>query len=277
MSLGSLAKAGRSLATDIRQSVLIGGDTYSRLRLAMDAVLLRAARLGLRRLSGRTRSVALKRRARITYGLDRGDLQSIREVWMEQHYRLPAFLRPSLVVDLGANIGLTSVWMSQYYPCKVIAVEPSPRNARLARENFRQNAVRGEVIDAAIGPTDSKATFVAADSSNLGRVEQSGRGIEIDVISMNTLLRRLPHSDLVDLLKIDIEGAEGELLLGDARWLGRVRCIIAEFHPALIDCAAIVRRLESLGFVYLKRQDDSYADYMDIFVRSSESGDAVPR
>lgn len=178
----SFARAGRSLASDLRRSVLIGADTYSRCRLAMDAVLVRVDRTGLLPLSVRERTVTLKGRTRITYGLDRGDLQSIREVWMEQHYRLPTLLRPATVVDLGANIGPTSVWLSQRYSCHVIAVEPSPRNARFARQNFLQNAVRGEVVEAAIGASDGKATFVAADASNVGRIEQSRRGTPVDMI-----------------------------------------------------------------------------------------------
>ena len=151
---------------------------------------------------------------------------------------------------MGANIGLTSLWFAQRYGCSVVAVEPSPDNARLTRLNLEQNQVRAQVIEAAVGPHDGKALFEDAVDSNLGHLNASGGGREVVVVSIETVLGKLPAGVEVDLVNIDIEGGEGQLLRENLGWLGRVRSIITEFHPTLIDYPAVIKTIEGQGFRY---------------------------
>jgi tRNA1(Val) A37 N6-methylase TrmN6 len=61
------------------------------------------------------------------YRWNRGDLASIREVFVLEGYRLPVGFVPRTVLDLGANIGLTSIWLANNFPLEhLIAVEPVP-------------------------------------------------------------------------------------------------------------------------------------------------------
>ena len=65
----------------------------------------------------------------ISYRLNRGDLQSVREIFFAEAYRLPFNHRPRILVDLGANIGLASVWLSQTYGSEIVlAVEADSEN-----------------------------------------------------------------------------------------------------------------------------------------------------
>jgi len=187
-------------------------------------------------------------------------------VWIDECYRLPFDVRPERVVDLGANIGLTSLWFAHRYGCKtVIAVEPSPANAHLVRLNLESNNVNAEVIEAAVGPRDGTARFHDGVDSNLGQLSSDG-GREVKVISMDTLLGRLPSGAQIDVVKMDIEGGEGPLLRENLAWLGRVRSLIAEFHPELIDYPAAIRSIESQGFRYFPAHSVS-PDSMDAFLR----------
>src|SRR4051794_5996029 len=96
----------------------------------------------------------------IQYRRNRGDIQGIREVVLDDYYGLPAGLRPRTLVDLGANIGLVAVWYAKRFGVQqVIGVEPVPGNAALARENLAANGVRGEILEAAIGPQPGKMPF----------------------------------------------------------------------------------------------------------------------
>ena len=205
------------------------------------------------------------------YRLNRGDIQSIREVWIDECYRLPFDLKPSRLVDLGANIGLTSLWFAHRYGCQtIIAVEPSPENARLTRLNLEGNQIVAEVIEAAIGPRDGTAMFQDAGESNLGRLDPTSGGRAVAMLSMETLLRRLPPGAEIDLIKMDIEGGEGPLLQDDdVKWLSRVRSIIAEFHPTLIDYPAVIKSVERQGFRYFPAHSDGDFDSMDAFMRES--------
>jgi FkbM family methyltransferase len=201
----------------------------------------------------------------ITYRLNRGDIQSIREIWLDEAYKPPVNRRLTLVVDLGANIGLTSLWLAKRYGCNtIIAIEPSVENARLARENLERNGVGAEVVEAAVGPADGTVRFSPARESNVGRTGFGDR--TVPMMSMFSVLNRLPSTGCVDLVKMDIEGAEQELLTGDLRWLERVKSLIIEFHPTLVDYPGLVNRLRERGFDYIPA-GTAHADSMDFFVR----------
>jgi len=202
---------------------------------------------------------------RILYRLNRGDIQSIREVWLDEAYRLPINVSPKIVVDLGANIGLTSLWLAKRYGCdKIIAIEPSVENARIARQNLERNNVCAEVIDAAVGPTDGMVHFSEARDSNVGRIGFGDR--KVQMLSMLSVLSRLPSPGYVDLVKMDIEGAEQELLTGDLSWLQKIKALIIEFHPTLVDYPGLVNRLREAGFEYIPA-GTAHPDSMDFFVR----------
>lgn len=220
------------------------------LRYVADLIGIRWRRLRGLPVSSRESTVFLRGGVQLTYRSNWGDLQSLREVWLDECYRLPFETKADVLVDLGANIGLTSVWLMKHYGFQtLLAVEPSPANARLVRRNLADNAIDAEVIEAAIGPRDGVVFFQEDESSNLGRVADQGR--ETPMISMPTLLSRLGEGATIDVVKLDIEGGEGPLLAGDLSWTSRVRSLIAEMHPGVIDYPAAVAALERAGYRFI--------------------------
>jgi FkbM family methyltransferase len=271
-SLGHYLRRGREIAQgvthELRGGYRLAADPSSFARFAADVFLSRLTRKVSLPIQNRDRMIRVKGGIKLHYRLNRGDMQSIREVWMDECYRLPFDLTPDRLVDLGANIGLTSLWFARRYGCaSVIAIEPSPDNARLTRLNLEENQVRAEVIEAAVGPRDGTAMFEDAGDSNVGHVNATGGGRQVTMISMDTVLGKLPPGAEVDLVKLDIEGGEGPLLAENLGWLGRVRSIIAEFHPPHIDYPAVVKTIEGEGFRYFPA--NSAADFvsMDAFIR----------
>jgi FkbM family methyltransferase len=264
-------QTARGLAHELRGGFALTADAASFARFASDVVLSRVMQHVALPNRDQDRMIRIRGGLELHYRLNRGDLQSIREVWIDECYRLPFELTPNRLVDLGANIGLTSLWFAHRYGCQtVIAVEPSPENARLTRLNLERNQIVAEVIEAAVGPRDGTALFQDAGESNLGRVNGSGGGKSVAMISMDTLLQRLPPGAEIDLIKMDIEGGEGPLLQDDnLKWLGRVRSIIAEFHPTLIDYPAVIKSVERQGFRYLPAHSAGDFDSMDAFIRTS--------
>lgn len=185
---------------------------------------------------------------------------------MDECYRLPFDVTPDKLVDLGANIGLSSLWFAHRYGCStVIAVEPFPDNARLARLNLERNNINAEVIEAAVGARDGTAFFEEAVDANMGHLATSGR--QVPVVSMETLLSKLPAGAEIDLVKLDIEGGEGPLLQDNLHWLRRVKSLIAEFHPEVIDYPAAIRSIEGQGFRYVPAHSAADFDSMDAFIR----------
>jgi FkbM family methyltransferase len=231
-----------------------------------DVLSYRAMRVApsLRR-SNSIRRIRLQDGKQIAYRRNRGDIQSIREVFLDESYRLPDGLCPRCIIDLGANIGLTSVWLTGRYPVdQIIAVEPVPENVELLRCNLTSNDVPAIVVEAAVGPQAGEASFTTSPESNQGKL---GPGdLRVRLVTMPELLRVL--GSRVDLLKLDIEGGEQALLAeGDLSWLDEVDTIIAEFHPTLVDYPRLTRIVADHGFRYCPA-GTLWPDSMDIFIRT---------
>ena len=211
------------------------------------------------------RKIVMRDGTIIHYRLNRGDIQSIREVFLDECYRLPEERTYQSLLDLGANIGLTTLWLQKRYHCKnIVAVEPSPENMAFVRRNIDENKIAAELVEAAVGPRDGIAHFQKNTFSNQGSV--SDQGDEVKMVSMPTLLAKFP-TPFIDLMKLDIEGGEGPLLKeGNIDWLQQIGAITSELHPPIIDYAEIVSILENSGMRYRKPGADTVHS-LEFFVR----------
>lgn len=247
-----------------RASARLSADARSRFRLGFDFALSRFVDLLPKGQLNLIRHVRFRRGVKICYRLNKGDLHSIREVWFDEAYRLP-FEDPSgVLLDLGANIGMTSLWLAKRYSfAQVIAVEPDPNNAILVRQNFELNGIKGQVLEAAIGPKKSTARFEFSEFSNLGRLSETGS--LVPMITVDMIFKKFAVTRF-GLIKIDIEGGEEKLLDGPTEWLGRTDAIIIEFHPMRVDYPRLIRKVSSHGFRYIPA-NSVFPDNMDCFTR----------
>ncbi|WP_417735100.1 FkbM family methyltransferase [Rosistilla oblonga] len=210
--------------------------------------------------------------ATVSYRLNRGDMQSIREIWLDEEYRLPDSAAPHRVlIDLGANIGMTSLWLTRRYGYEtVVAVEPSAENAKLVRQNLANNGINAIVIEAAVGPVDGTAVFASSEESNMGRLDENAAGVEVTVKSMESILRDANISDIIDLVKLDIEGGEEKLVESNLEWLSSVRRIVAELHPSIVDTGKVIAEFQRAGLQYQPGPGRGGTDSaMDMFVREA--------
>ncbi|WP_213805525.1 FkbM family methyltransferase [Granulicella sp. dw_53] len=138
--------------------------------------------------------------------------------------------RQPLIVDCGANIGTSVAWFSARYPeSHIVAIEPSPDNVVILRENAVGLDV--DIREAGIGPHDGHA-FLKPCGSDMGyRTTDREEGIAIQMLSLATILAGKPSSRYTPfLLKVDIEGAEESLFSGDLTACSQFPLIILEPH-----------------------------------------------
>ena len=272
-----VTQQARMIYADLAGAAHLAADAHSFLRLSVDFLLARVMRFVQLPLTGRLRSVRLRGGITLFYRLDRSDIYTIHEVWIEEIYRLPSNMRPKVIVDLGANIGLTSLWLAAHYSAaRVIAVEPSTLNAHIARINLETNNIHVDVLEAAVGAEDGVVLFDQGPGATNGRVvdyndpSQWGSSMPaqtaVKMVSMATVLKLLPEDAAVDLLKVDIEGGEENLLSGDVRWLTRVKSLQAEFHPALIDYQRVKKTILASGF-HCIQEGTIHENTLELFVR----------
>ena len=154
---------------------------------------------------------------------------------------------PRTIVDLGSNIGSTMAHFATLYPSvRVIGVELDSDNAALCAENVRAFGSRCRVVNAAIWDTDGTVAYSrnGAGEDAYEATSDSDEGTTVPAISVGTLLRN--HGvETVDLLKMDIEGAERRVLNTNTTWAESVKRIIVETHLpyATDECVVTLRRL----------------------------------
>ncbi len=228
--------AARRLSEEIRYLRMglgltrLGADLRSRLLLAalsLPGVDAYQARPGAAPVTVRLR---LKQQT-FTVGLqNRTDLDVLHEIGMDDEYGAADAVAADTIVDLGAHIGLGTLRLLAGHPgARVIAVEADPWLAQRLRANVCGLPVT--VVQAAIGATDGERTFFRSEggswANSVARV--SPDQVEVTVPSMTlTHLRETYGIDQIDLLKIDVEGAEWELL-ADGLPDG-IGALMAEFH-----------------------------------------------
>lgn len=143
------------------------------------------------------------------------------------------------MLDLGANVGFSSAYFLSVFPStRVVAVEPDERNAAMCEANLAPYGNRAVVLHGAVWSRCarlqlSKGTFGdGREWATQVREPSEGASISADVQAwdLNSLID-MAGAGAVDLLKVDIEGAELFVFQGSARaWLPKIRNICIEIH-----------------------------------------------
>jgi FkbM family methyltransferase len=165
------------------------------------------------------------------------DVQSFQEVFLDLDYAIEPLRPPRLVVDVGANSGYSTVYFAHRFPdARVVAVEPEPANARLLRRNTAPFANVRTMV-AALWPREAELTIEnpgAAAWSFRMRESHAGETALVQGLPLPALLKaalgQSAGGTRIDLLKIDIEGAEMDLFSLPVPWLDQVDVLVIELH-----------------------------------------------
>jgi FkbM family methyltransferase len=185
-------------------------------------------------------------------------LRVVAGVWFRGYYTPPGLeIGPDdVVVDVGANVGTFAVFAARRTRGRVVAVEPCPRNLAFLRRNLAANGCeRVEIVECALGASDGTARLHLAASGVGHQVSARALGavleesVEVPARTLGSLIEER-GLERIDLLKLDCEGAEGEVVGGSpGPVLARVRRIAMEFHDyaSALSHRELARKLESEG------------------------------
>lgn len=167
------------------------------------------------------------------------DVAAFVQVFVKNEYDFDVVSPPRVIVDAGANIGLAAIYFANKYPqAKIIAIEPEESNFAMLRKNAApypnivavQAALWGsnEEIDL-VDPGRGKWGFMTRAGPGSGPVAACHKvpGMTVDRIMADHGLER------IDILKIDIEGAEREVFRDSSSWIGKVDALIVELHERM--------------------------------------------
>jgi FkbM family methyltransferase len=162
--------------------------------------------------------------------------------------------RPIVIMDLGGNIGAFSTWVKALNPevgIHLHVFEPHPGNISVLRDNLNKNDLQDaqihEVAVAGISGTVDLDVSTGFDAFSIART--SSNMMTIKALSVRDFLAQHGLSR-VDLLKMDIEGAEFEIIANDLEVIAAtVSRLVVEFHGAP-DCRRVTEMLEALKSYY---------------------------
>jgi FkbM family methyltransferase len=134
---------------------------------------------------------------------------------------------PRVVVDGGAYIGLSSLWLARDFPdARIFAVEPDPDNAAMVRRNVAAWP-NIEVVEA--GLWDRPTTvFLSNDGQEpwSGRLSDApGEGPRVPTVTINQLMERAGARELL-MVKLIIEGSESAVFRDGLEWLDRTHHVV---------------------------------------------------
>lgn len=170
-------------------------------------------------------------KAPITLRADTSDIPTFEQIFIWRDYDVPLQVAPKFIIDGGANVGYASIFFANRYPdARIVAVEPEASNVELLRQNTSPYP-NISIIQAGIwhkrasleieNPKDPKWMFRVRETQPK---EGSFESVTIpDILEQS-------HAGQVDILKLDIEGAEKELFSVNPAWLGEVNVLIIELH-----------------------------------------------
>ncbi len=169
------------------------------------------------------------------------DIPTFKQLFYESEYEFSLDFKPRTIIDGGANIGLAAVYFSNKYPnARIYSVEPEPSNFEMVKLNTK-NYPNVSAFNSALSANDGG--FIEIQDVGLGNwgfmtKEVSQENLEkssslIPTISISKIMADYGIT-VLDLVKIDIEGAEKELFEnGYEKWLPKTRVLVVELHDRM--------------------------------------------
>jgi len=174
-----------------------------------------------------------------------------REIFIEELYRFRATTPAPRIVDCGANCGVSVLYFKTLYPqARIVAVEADPHIFRTLEWNIAQRGWSDvTLVNKAVSAGSGTVTF-HCHGTDVGRIHPLDGAVEtcsVPIVELDELL-----TEPVDLLKIDVEGAEAAAIAACQR-LDVVSHLIVEYH-SFADTEqslhALLEKLAANGFRY---------------------------
>lgn len=217
---------------------------------------------------------------------------------------LPPLPPNAVVVDAGANIGLFALRIARACPeARLVAVEPVPSTCALLRLNLADVAAAAaaeqlRVLEVALGESSGRTVLTAythLSANSTGRPREkpaswvaamrgaqpdqatademlSTSSVEVDVVRLSQVLPQ--HPTRIDLVKVDVEGAELEVLRGidDQDW-PRIAAVVVEVHDVDGRLEEVERLLTRHGFSCTRRVPAMMSPDLEHYIVTARAND----
>jgi len=183
---------------------------------------------------------------------------------VRKYLEILASARLPLIIDCGANNGMSSIFLASLFPRAIVAaVEPSEDNFKLLAQNVAPLELI-KPIRAAVWDTRAHLKILNPQSSPCAlRTQEGDEGDPqaIQAITVPDLLERFPDCEPL-LIKVDVEGAEHNIFRSNTSWVDKVSLLIVELHdwmfPHVGTSANFLERVSRLGCDFVVRGESVF-------------------
>ena len=198
----------------------------------------------------------------VNYG-HRGSFYGMfKEIFIDQNYLIRPTQEEITIIDCGTNIGMSVLYFKLLAPnAKVIAFEPNPDTFNIIKDNVGKNNLDVKLYNVGLGKEQGELPFYTdmGDSSSQSasltkHIQNKNRELKEIKVTIDKLSNYI--SGPIDVLKLDIEGAEGEVLedLEETDKLKYCKIVFLEYHydgeNTCYPLGKLLSILDRAGFLY---------------------------
>ena len=226
-------------------------------------------RYTLRALLSKSKHEVFLRPPHIKYPLfvrmNSSDVQIYKHIFLDKEYDIQLKNSPKTIIDAGANVGYASIYFANLFPQSLIySIEPESNNFSLLKRNTApyQNIIpikaalwKEETVLNLIDPRVGDWGFrTVNDSLTSSRpiVKERIMGITMDKLMADYSI------DSIDLLKMDIEGAEKDVLENSSSWVNKIDVLLIELHDRAIPGCSQALLSATKNFECVRHEGEDY-------------------
>jgi FkbM family methyltransferase len=207
----------------------------------------------------KTRTLTLNKKKITAQIRSEADESVFEEIFIDRDYKLldsTITKAQTLILDIGAHTGYFAIYASTLNPTtQIISFEPEPSNFKLLKENLKQNRIHNTKAKnlAVAGKEDQQRQLtVSEDSHNHSLIAEAANNPKETITTQTTTLDRiLQNHDKCDLVKMDVEGAEYEILAAtQPETFKKIKTLFIEYHEFTPEQnhKTLTQTLEKQGF-----------------------------
>ncbi|VVB82625.1 Hexuronic acid methyltransferase AglP [uncultured archaeon] len=181
------------------------------------------------------------------YNISTFEYANLRQLFEEIFYRSEYYFdsedKSPVIIDCGANIGLSIIFFKWLYPkSRIYGFEPDKKTFDLLQSNISKNNLKDvHLINAAVSDKDGKIDFFI-DPKHIGHMAMSTRHgrmpkqkISVQSILLSSFIKK-NKIEKIDLIKMDIEGSEKEVIrdLNKNKIFDRIKKLLIEYHHKIV-------------------------------------------
>ena len=166
------------------------------------------------------------------------DQYTFLKIFLLREYNVHLDFKPEFIIDAGANVGYSSIFFNMIYPkASIVAIEPEESNYNILKKNT--NHIKNiHAIKAGLWSKRGYLNIIGEDlpekkDSFITILAKKGIKSGVPATTIKEILKKY-NKNSIDILKMDIEGAEKEVFSRNyLSWIDKVKVIMIELHEHL--------------------------------------------